>query len=1265
MNDVGFLEMLAALAGMLIDQMWLMVAGGFDLLRNLGSFHAGLAVLAVFGVAFGVAFAMQARLEKKLTDRPKEDVPIWQQELIFSLPAIAMFLMALPAIIIAALVRGVATLVGALFSSSEDEEDDKKQKEKEEDVSVVVATLGPSFMWAGLVVAGLWLLSWASEPLLAHMFDLSPGHSAWQYVILGRRPELEWYLPLGRFPYLGLLATLALWMTLWWWAARIVRLVLGSELGANLAARIDQPGVLESWRTWFGARRLFETDASYRRWAVWMVIGAVPLLALGWGSVATEPYRMDPSMFSVSLVLWLSWVLHLALSGHCHLVDEEDDEEPEPEPIEGRDWANVLADLRGRLGAGEPAAIDLPRQVRPREEAGRSVDDRLLSPLLDEVLPDDDRPTKMQQAVLETLSHQAYVHVDPPTELGELALGRTSGTGIDDASGLRHRNQVVIAPDGSGKTTLAMLAACNHVLVHTRTTLVVTRDEDAAERFTELLRSTLEPSTLRWTVRVRKAGTTLVHDLSQGILPDVIVTSLHQLVVGILDEPRTYAPFLKNLGLIIVDDVESFCGPVEIHMQLAFRRLTMRVRQLLDVQQLGEDSGPVTLVLGVDSMHDTATWAKTLCGIDAVTRVFDYEQSRQRWTPEPDEEGRRRHIDGRLASLEEAPAGRYHLFYELNDFTTGSGERLRVSDIIDSCERLDIAWHYRQCGDLLRGKGSQNLRLDQEPEHDVDSPLDACIVFLEGPLSEVRREVDHLWRAGLQYHPEESSDSQSLQRPVPIAFITIVDPDERAALGDLAGDMSLGEVLRTLPRPVVRAPFGRAVEAHLSADLVDTWMEVADVLDVFGNTAVGTLSQLADAGLLSHESRTDLDDAESGYTSQLHVRVPARAIATDEEALDEDDTGLLLAPRVNQVELPPGETVAIRDRTNLTIIDRTDRESARHLYYPGRIFETARGRFVVVGAASEAGRADATSPVSEQDMLVEPYLNDEISSPRRRTRLRALDARVVLPGERAPGEAAGESLDSARAEPVFIGDYPVAVSLGPVECRTRHLATYRLDPHRFEVRQRILFGGGGRSKPRPDILRTVALGIIANPGLEVVDDADCPRLELAAARLVAAAMRAVLPSMYRGSSVDIQVALNVAGRQGASRSEAAPASLEPDHVLGPNDGFFLYDPHLGGNGAARAIHRDGVELLLRLCRLYLRRVPDTRRLRARYDYWLDADKLTGRRSAAQGDEDGEQERADEARRLALAWLDSRLRPEAGDLSVELSFDDHEQQEEGP
>ena len=44
------------------------------------------------------------------------------------------------------------------------------------------------------------------------------------------------------------------------------------------------------------------------------------------------------------------------------------------------------------------------------------------------------------------------------------------------------------------------------------------------------------------------------------------------------------------------------------------------VRELLGVHELGEESAPMVLILGADTMHDTPAWSRTLCGVDAVAR---------------------------------------------------------------------------------------------------------------------------------------------------------------------------------------------------------------------------------------------------------------------------------------------------------------------------------------------------------------------------------------------------------------------------------------------------------------------------------------------------------------------------------------------------------------------------------------------------------------------------------------------------------------------
>jgi hypothetical protein len=187
---------------------------------------------------------------------------------------------------------------------------------------------------------------------------------------------------------------------------------------------------------------------------------------------------------------------------------------------------------------------------------------------------------------------------------------------------------------------------------------------------------------------------------------------------------------------------------------------------------------------------------------------------------------------------------------------------------------------------------------------------------------------------------------------------------------------------------------------------------------------------------------------------------------------------------------------------------------------------------------------------------------------------------------------------------------------------------------------------------QPAPLRTTALCLFPNPAvLGTLGRGSAPLLALEEARLLAAAMRALLPTMYRGAEESLAVELSV-----------ATPSPGPEHPLGPDDGFVIYDLHHGGSGAAHAVFNDGVEPLLRLCRLFLERVLYHDRLRARFDTWGDAAAvLSGADSSvASGPTVGsidaatlaERRERDEANRhRALAFLDSRLRPEVGAGSI--------------
>ncbi|HEV2855473.1 MAG TPA: DEAD/DEAH box helicase [Thermoanaerobaculia bacterium] len=1133
---------------------WPAVAWGLDTLRGLGGVAAGLLALVLLAAPAGLAQRLQLRLNETLDRRPETRIGPWawlKLEIWHSVLALPLW----PFRLLVAVGRGLA----------------RRKKVVAETAGIpaavepplLVASLGPGFLLAGLATVAVYGLSRAADPFLRAQLGLSRGLPAWQYLFLGRRPELAWYLPVGRYPFLAGLLALLVWVLIWTLLGAVLRTLLGRHLGRNLAADREREDVLPLWRRWCGAPTLAAPGRSYLEWAAWPVLAASPLLIWAWFSLGGDPYRVGSSEFAVASLLWTSWALHLVLRGRDRIPVAVEEPEAAPE-TRANGWPEVLAHLLAER-TERVAAPPEPWEERTAEPLPLSeVDPRMsgvLSPLVAELLPAPRKLTLLQRSVLTKLALKGFVHVEPPVALEHLTLAEHASDVLQDRSGQRVRHQIVLAPEGQGKTTLALLAAANHALVHTRSTLVVVRSEEGAAALAERFHRAIEPSPLRWNVRVRHPGADLMNDLSQGILPDVVVCSLRDLVLTVLDQAETFAPVLRNIGLIVVDDVESFIGPVEVHAQLAFRRLALRLGGLK------EEGAPQFLVLGCDGMEEMGKWARSLCGIDAVVRSFSRsaQEARERETAELAAEG----IALRSETRDEILP--LHHLYRLRDFRSGDGDRLGTEGLVAACERLAVPWHYRLCGDGRRDLGRGPLLLREEPSHHVEAPEEACVVVLEGTWSEVQREWRRLVRAGARFSRFRGPGGEAIRHAgepaETIAFVSLVDPDVEMAFTHFDAGFTLAPALGSLPRPVLRPPGGTAVEPHLSVDLVQHWTEVEDLLRVFGGATAPTLTRLAREGLLLCEPRTDVDDRANEYVEKVYVRTLARAVR-----LSRDGEGLL-PPKVGQVEVASQNLVTVRDRTTLTELDVVDESSAHFVYYPGRIFKDARGTFVVVGR--QGGGASG-------DVLVEPLLSNEISSPRRRYRVRPL--------------AGGEEVSEPRR--VLLGRCSFHLGLEPVEVRVEHRATWRLGPVHCEIRQRTLLDPETRTRLLDLPLATVALALIPDP--------EEPRLTLGGARLLAAALRALLPVLYRGAGESLQVALREDGS------------------------LYLFDTEHGGNGTARALYRDGVELPLRLARLMIERVLSPERLRALFDEW-----------------DEEEDAGEEPRQNLLAWLESRLQPEGG------------------
>lgn len=1204
-----FLRSVRALLASLANGAWPAVAALLDSLGGLNALKSLALAGLVAAAALASAWLLQRSLVRVLVADPKARPIWWRLELACSLPGLLWLPFGL-------LVRGVRWLAVRLGGWRKKGAVETRAPEPgQEEPPLLVASLGPTFLLGGIATAALYLLSRLGAVLLRARMGLPDGAPAWQILFLGHRPELGLFLPLDRYsPWAAALLAVIFWTLLGWWMARAARVFWQGSLGRNLIEDRDRKDVLEFWREKAGAPSLARPDASYTGWAGWVVAAGVALFAWTWLSLDGDPFRVRPSEVAVAFVVLLFWAIHLVLRGLERLPAQEKPESETPE-TQANGWNEVLAHLQTHLQVASPLHVLPARRVEPLAFTRLPPEmDGVVSPLVLDLLPGGPggRLTEMQRVVLTDLSLQSFVHVEPPVSQETLELAGLAGEVLQDRSRLRHRNQIVLAPESAGKTTLALLAAANHVLVHTRGALLIARDDAHEERLYRRINEVLRPSAVRWNLRVRQVGGDLMNDLARGIVPDVVVCSLQRLVMHLLGNAEGFTPFLRSLGLIVVDDVESYCGPVEVHAQLAFRRLAARLRHLQEVEALGEKGAPLLLALGADSLHDLPAWARSLCGVDAVTRDFTRGagETEERETAE----GAARGLAAVAARPGETKAtGNLQLFHRLRDFRTAAGELLDAAALVEVCERLAVPWTYRPCGDLRRHLGRQPLLLKDEPRWHVDSPEDACVIFLEGRWSDVRRERRRLRRAGARFCRqrrgrvgEEASQEEGAGELV--AFVTLADADEEMAFTQLDRRFGLAGILERLPEPALRPPSGRVTRSHLAADLVQHWMEVAEVVNVFGHGSAPVLRQLARGGLLLTEPRVDVHPDASDYVRKVYVRALARATAPRV-----GDLALLpvLPTPVAEVELVSPRSVAVRDRTKPAVpLARVDASASAFLYYPGRIFADARGSFLVVGRAlTDGGEGSA---LEAGDVLVEPVLTDDVSSPRRRVEIRF-----------AP--ASSPEIEIVPPEPVLFGRHAVRVGVLPVEVRPDHRATLRVGPFYGEERQRLV-----RRETGALSLHTIGLWI--EPGPDLGGTAAAPALTFGAARLIAAAFRVLLPNMVRGASESLEVALRVDG------------DPEPGHELRPGEGFLIFDLDEGGSGTARSLLRDGVEPLLRLGRLLLERVLDPSRLLALHDHWADAGELVEGAEEQPGPA-ACLERHAEVRRQALIWLDSRLRPE--------------------
>ena len=284
----------------------------FESLGPLPSLILVVLMVAFFGVS---AFLLQRGLNKRLEEAPDKAVSLFFLELSVSLLGLVTWPFRLIKRLFVAMGHSLKAIGKKLKRKKGEKEDKEEIKEKELPPPLLVASIGPTFLMSALITCLLYILGLISEPFLREQLQLSDQYPPWQFLFIGFRPELAWFIPLETRPFFGGMLVTAFWLLIWWEMARMIRLALGRSLGRNLIDGSHAGPLTGIWERLAGSPQLDAPRDSYRRWAGAFPWVAVPLLLVQWYSLGGDPYQASASQFALGLIVALSWGLHLRLRG--------------------------------------------------------------------------------------------------------------------------------------------------------------------------------------------------------------------------------------------------------------------------------------------------------------------------------------------------------------------------------------------------------------------------------------------------------------------------------------------------------------------------------------------------------------------------------------------------------------------------------------------------------------------------------------------------------------------------------------------------------------------------------------------------------------------------------------------------------------------------------------------------------------------------------------------------------------------------------------
>jgi hypothetical protein len=585
------------------------------------------------------------------------------------------------------------------------------------------ASPGPAAVAAALACVLLYALGRGLDPLLSSLLDRPawfpearwPAVGWFEWKLLGR-PWAWGALPLAEHPGLAIVVHVVVWVALW----AGLRLLLDWLSTGDL--RWSAPtGDLPWYFRWVGSSTTRRADHRFRRWLGLPLALLVPAHLLAGARLAENPGVLPApgAWVTGGLLLWTT-LFHLLVTGRPPAPAKAKAEDPDAGPDEAEaELAGgpkaPLARLRGALDQLRPGVELEALELRPASAGRRAPFPPAISSLVRELFGDltgEDRLWTHQAELLAHFSEQWRMEAGP--EQGEVpTLAEEQATSVVRTVELSTPHALLLAAEGSGRTTATLLAALHVFFDRGATSLVIVRDRAAARRYAQTLERALLGSSARWNVLVCTAGEDLSAALIGGRTPAIVVADLEACEAEVLCDPRTDA-FLGRLGLIVADDLDSFTGVAEMHLQLCARRLWA----LLD--RLHQAPYPVALLaIASDGASGMDAWAKHVLAVPM-----------------------------RLFGADGAPT-RAQALIRRRDLVDGAGVDIPVSVLAEACDAAGLPWHLRLAGDGNRTVRRAAFDLGQQRRHHVDDPRFAAIVIIEGTYPDVRREAARLVHVGV------------------------------------------------------------------------------------------------------------------------------------------------------------------------------------------------------------------------------------------------------------------------------------------------------------------------------------------------------------------------------------------------------------------------------------------------------------------------------------------------------------------------------------